>query len=162
MKGITIKRSLHTFVTRLVLLLSVGSALPLLAADEKLAQDGVPYTRIVATADGESHFEDGLLPFSVMNLPGGHLAGLHNTETGGQASYMMFPSGVFEDWHPTPNAQMLIVVQGEVQVGVSSGEVRTFTAGDVVMMEDNHGKGHTTRTVGDVPHIALMVRKPAP
>lgn len=136
-------------------------ALPLHAADE-LAQAGVPYTRIVATADGESRFEDGLLSFSTMELPGGHLAGLHNTATGEQASYMMFPSGVFEDWHPTPNAQMLVVVQGEVEVGVSSGEIRRFGPGDVVMMDDNHGKGHTTRTVGELPHIALMIRQPTP
>lgn len=137
-------------------------ALPAQAAEDALAQSGVPYTRIVATADGESHFEDGTLPFTSMELPGGHLAGLHNTQTGAQASYMMFPTGVFEDWHPTPNAQTLIVVQGEVEVGVSNGELRRFGPGDVVMMEDNQGKGHTTRTVGEVPHIALMIRQPAP
>lgn len=137
-------------------------ALPLQAADEPLAQDGVPYTRIVASAEGESHFEEGVLPFSRMELPGGHVAGLHDTATGGQATYMMFPVGVFEDWHPTPNAQMLVVIQGDVEVGVSSGEVRRFGPGDVVMMEDNHGKGHTTRTVGAQPHIALMIRQPAP
>lgn len=148
-------------IKMLGLLVAGVFALSAHAADEKLAQDGVPYTRIVATADGESHFEDGLLPFTSMELPGGHLAGLHNTETGAQATYMMFPTGVFEDWHPTPNAQTLIVVQGEVEVGVSSGDVRRFGPGDVVMMEDNQGKGHTTRTVGEVPHIALMIRQPA-
>lgn len=151
-----------TLIRQLGLVLVALLALPALAAEDKLAQEGVPYTRIVAAADGESHFEDGLLPFSTMNLPGGHLAGLHATQTGGEATYMMFPSGVFEDWHPTPNAQTLIVVQGEVEVGVSSGEVRRFTPGDVVMMDDNHGKGHTTRTVGEQPHIALMIRQPAP
>ena len=149
-------------IKMLGLLLTGMLVLPAYAAEEKLAQEGVPYTRIVATADGESHFEDGTLPFSTMNLPGGHLAGLHNTETGAQATYMMFPTGVFEDWHPTPNAQTLIVVQGEVEVGVSSGDVRRFGPGAVVMMEDNQGKGHTTRTVGEVPHIALMIRQPAP
>lgn len=137
-------------------------ALPAQAAEDTLAQEGVPYTRIVATADGESLFEDGVLPFTAMNLPGGHLAGLHNMQTGAQATYMMFPAGVFEDWHPTPNAQTLIVVQGEVEVGVSSGETRRFGPGDVVLMEDNQGKGHTTRTVGAVPHVALMIRQPAP
>lgn len=151
---------------KLIRMLAVAAtgllALSAHAADEALAQEGVPYTRIVATVDGESHFEDGTLPFTAMNLPGGHLAGLHNTETGAQATYMMFPTGVFEDWHPTPNAQTLIVVQGEVEVGVSSGDVRRFGPGDVVMMEDNQGKGHTTRTVGEVPHIALMIRQPAP
>lgn len=136
--------------------------IPAHAAEETLAQEGVPYTRIVATADGESHFEDGSFPFTSMELPGGHLAGLHNMQTGGQATYMMFPTGVFEEFHPTPNAQTLIVVQGEVEVGVSNGEVRHFGPGDVVVMDDNQGKGHTTRTVGAVPHIALMIRQPAP
>lgn len=40
-------------------------------------------------------------------------------------------------------------------------QVCRFGPGDVVMMEDNQGKGHTSRTVGEVPHIALMIRQPA-
>jgi hypothetical protein len=114
-----------------------------------------------AEVSGESHFEDGILPFSFMKLPAGDLAGVHGMAIGGQANYMMFQSGVFEDWYPTPNAQMLVVVQGEVEVGVSDGELRRFTSGMVVMMEDNAGKGHTTRTLGPQAHIALMIRNAA-
>jgi len=144
----------------LVAMLSIVTMPLVVVAAEAELQQGVPYTHIVTDANGESHFENGVLPFSFMTLPAGDKAGLHGMKTGGEANYMMFQSGVFEDWHPTPNAQMLVVIQGEVEVGVSDGELRRFTPGMVVMMEDNSGKGHTTRTIGALPHIALMIRQP--
>ena len=144
--------------SRICLLLAAFAANAVVAAQEEV-QQGVPYTHIVTDAAGESHFEDGMLPFNFLTLPAGDRAGVHAMQIGGQATYMMIESGVFEDWHPTPNAQMLVVVQGEVEVGVSDGELRRFTPGMVVMMEDNSGKGHTTRTIGAQPHIALMIRQ---
>ena len=36
---------------------------------------------------------------------------------------------------------------GELEVQVSDGEIRRFRPGDVVLVEDSRGKGHTTRVV---------------
>ena len=66
--------------------------------------------------------------------------------------------GAFEDWHPSPDPQYLIVLQGFAEVEVSDGELRQFGPGSVILMEDT-GIGHTTRTVGSENHIGLMIPK---
>lgn len=132
------------------------SCLALFLQVQAAKSTGVAYTRIVAGPDGESWFEEGEFPYSFMPL-GDLQAGISTLDIGGQGTFMMFPSGAFEDFHPTPNSQILVVVQGRVEVGTSDGDTRRFGPGDVVLMQDNSGKGHTTRTFGPVSHIALMI-----
>lgn len=134
-----------------VLLCLMGMSLLHAAGDT-----GVAYTRIVAGTDGESSFEAGEFPYAFVDL-GDFRAGVSPLEIGERGTFMMFPSGTFEDFHPTPNAQILVVVQGQVEVGTSDGDKRRFGPGDVVLMQDNSGKGHTTRTFGAADHIALMI-----
>ena len=156
-----IKRLSANSISRFVALALFAMLLPLASVFADEEQKGIPYAHIVTDASGESHFEDGELPFNMVKRPTGGGIGMYAVKTGDQASFMMIQPGEFEDWHPTPNSQILVVIQGEVEVGVSSGETRRFTPGMVVMMDDNAGKGHTTRTIGEIPHIALMIRKPA-
>ncbi len=40
------------------------------------------------------------------------------------------------------------------------GEVRRFGPGRIILMDDLTGKGHITRAVGDVDHIALTIPVP--
>lgn len=146
-------------ITRL--LLGALSALLFLStplqAEEKF---GVPYTRIYTDAQGESHFEDGFLRLNEVDLQSGDIsAGMMNLQVSNQALLMMLQPGAEEDWHPTPSAQYLVVIQGISEVGVSDGEVRQFGPGSLVLMDDATGKGHTTKTVGDEDHIALLIPK---
>jgi hypothetical protein len=146
------RNALKLFVIVLTLLPFVVQA-----AEE---QSGVKYMRIYTDANGESHFDDGEFPFDFLDLPTGERAGVHSLALDGAATFMMIAPGAFEDWHPAPTTQTLVVIQGEVEVGVSDGEVRRMTPGMVLVMEDNSGKGHTTRTIGDIPHIAMMLPRP--
>ena len=54
---------------------------------------------------------------------------------------------------------MMVIIQGEAEVGASDGDMRYLTPGTIFVMDDNVGKGHTTRAVGDVPHIGMMIPK---
>jgi uncharacterized cupin superfamily protein len=40
----------------------------------------------------------------------------------------------------------MVMMRGAIEVTVSDGESRTFAAGDVILVEDTTGKGHTTRS----------------
>jgi quercetin dioxygenase-like cupin family protein len=52
-------------------------------------------------------------------------------------------------WHPESRRQYLVVLSGQLEVGVGDSSVRVFSPGDVLMAEDLTGQGHTTRTVSE-------------
>src|SRR6202050_2753295 len=53
--------------------------------------------------------------------------------------------------HPTPGRHMLFCLAGRFRVTASSGETRSFAAGDCLLMEDTSGKGHITEVVSHRP-----------
>jgi hypothetical protein len=59
--------------------------------------------------------------------------------------------GAAENWrgevaHPAPARQLMIALQGVVEI-TAGQETRRFTPGDVLLMEDTTGRGHQTRVV---------------
>lgn len=58
------------------------------------------------------------------------------------------PAGTFLDWHPAPRRQYVIVVSGQLEIGLGDGTVRRFGPGDARLVEDTTGQGHTTRYIG--------------
>ena len=129
-----------------------------LAAD---APDAVPpltytltYTHVYADGAGMSHFRDESFDFR-SNRPGGPLS--HALATGPGAMLLRLKPGAVEDWHNAPRPWYLIVVQGMSEVTTSDGEKRRFGPGSIVLLDDTSGKGHQTRTVGTVDHIAAVV-----
>lgn len=52
------------------------------------------------------------------------------------------PAGTNPAWQNTGPQPQLVVCLHPLQITVSSGEVRTFKAGDVVLLEDMEGRGH--------------------
>ena len=51
------------------------------------------------------------------------------------------------DWHPAPRRQYIINLDGGVKITASSGEVREIGAGEVILVEDTHGKGHSSKAI---------------
>jgi hypothetical protein len=62
------------------------------------------------------------------------------------------------DPHPTPGRYMMFCLAGEFRVTTSSGETRSFAAGDCLLMDDTSGKGHVTEVISDKPVRAVMIR----
>lgn len=58
------------------------------------------------------------------------------------------PAGTNPAWQNTGPQPQLVVCLHPLQITVSSGEVRTFKAGDVVLLEDMEGRGHKMSTPG--------------
>ena len=98
---------------------------------------------VYATPDGESHLEVITVAPTAATLP---LTGLR------AISYK--PNKV--DWHHVPQPQFAINLTGDLQVETSDGSTRKIGPGDLVFLEDTHGKGHITRLLG--PVTALFIK----
>jgi hypothetical protein len=61
------------------------------------------------------------------------------------------------DWHTTPARQLVVLLNGEIEIEVGNGEIRRFAGGEVLFLEDTTGRGHRTRNVGLVPRRSLFV-----
>ena len=67
------------------------------------------------------------------------------------------PVGNFQDWHPAPRRQYIIIVSGELEIGLSDGTKHVFGPGDARLVEDTTGKGHSTATHGTVPCVTATI-----
>ena len=65
--------------------------------------------------------------------------------------------GVMQDWHPAPQRQFVIILSGELEIGFEDGSKKTFGAGDIRLVEDTTGKGHTTVALGTEPCVTATV-----
>jgi hypothetical protein len=130
-------------------------------------------THLWADASGVSHFRDEKLSFEAAT-PENPTAGTTSRTnpdpealvslplrgaTG--ATFLYLKRAAIEDWHRAPRRMYLIPVQGMSEVTAGDGEVRRFGLGQIVLMDDLTGKGHVTRAVGNVDHIALTIPVPA-
>ena len=59
------------------------------------------------------------------------------------------PDGSFSDWHNAPRLQYVIVLSGQMEIGIGDSTKRVLDPRDILQVEDLTGKGHTTRSVGN-------------
>jgi hypothetical protein len=130
------------------------------------------FTHLWADAKGVSHFRDEKMSFEAATRenPTAGTSARTNPDpealvslplrgaTG--ATFLYLKRAAVEDWHKAPRRMYLIAVQGMSEVTAGDGEVRRFGLGSIVLMDDLTGKGHITRAVGDVDHIALTIPVP--
>ena len=110
-------------------------------------------TRIYTGEDGESHFEDVNIPLCNRGAIGKlstveHANGVIFRETDGSYDYT---------WHPAPQRQYVITIEGEVEIEVGDGTVRQFGVGEVLLAEDTTGRGHISRAVNQQPRKSIFV-----
>jgi quercetin dioxygenase-like cupin family protein len=95
--------------------------------------------RMYTGPDGKSHLEEQALAE--------HPA-LTKPQAAAHIIFSQQPAETFLDWHPAPRRQYVIVVSGQLEIGLGDGTVRRFGPGDARLVEDTTGQGHTTRYVG--------------
>jgi len=114
------------------------------------------YTLITTRDDGVSAFEDIEVPLHDRG-PIGRIsapipvASLRFRET---------PPDHHHDWHPAPQRQFVVLLDGEIEITAGSGEVRRFRGGDVLLVEDTQGRGHLTRHIQQTVRRSLFVTLP--
>jgi hypothetical protein len=119
------------------------------------------YTRIYCDEEGESHFDD--IPIDLAPIDFAPPAPSLNIAVPFATKHMIFctiPAGWFGNWHPTPQRQYFIQLTGNLEVEVSDGEIRRFSDGSIVLLEDTTGKGHLTREIGNKGVNAVFVQLP--
>ena len=103
--------------------------------------------RLYSDEDGHSHI-DRLDTASHPVEDGEHQLGSVQAATG--IAFRETPPGNFADWHPAPRRQYVIILEGELEIGLSDGSLHRFGPGDARLVEDTTGLGHTTRVSSDV------------
>ena len=112
-----------------------------------------------ADAAGETHFEDVELATTLGTFP--------TSPSLQQVSDVLPARGIYfreivedhppDEPHCAPARQFIVHLRGAVEVTVSDGERREFGPGSIVLMDDTHGKGHRTRSIGETPRVTLIV-----
>ncbi len=73
---------------------------------------------------------------------------------------MTAPPGLFGDWHPVPQRQLMFVLKGQTDTEMSDGTIRRGGPGTIGLHEDTWGKGHRSWVVGDEDVLLLAVVLP--
>jgi quercetin dioxygenase-like cupin family protein len=115
------------------------------------------YVRIHTDEEGETHFSDESIELQSMDYappaPPLDVSSPHDTS---QFMFVGAQPGWVGDWHPSPFRQFVFILAGDFEVKVSDGEVRTFSAGAVVLLDDTTGKGHHTRITSAESGLSAM------
>lgn len=90
--------------------------------------------RVFSGSDGESHIEE----MSLEEHP--ELGSLTNLS---EVKVQQFDGTRKMDFHPLPERRLIIHLSGEVEIGTSDGSKQVFRAGDIRLMEDVSGRGHS-------------------
>jgi len=116
------------------------------------------YTRIYTDDVGDSHFEDVTVDGEERRSPVSDGTSEYSEPIPARSIVLrrvVTPHP--EAPHRAPRRQFAVHLRGSAEVEVSSGEVRTFGPGDVVLLEDVEGVGHVTREVGDAERITMFI-----
>ncbi len=105
--------------------------------------------RMYTGDDNETHIEE---------LPLSEHPELGELQDVGGMQIQQNPGGRFLDWHPAPNRRWMITLSGDLEIGLGDGTVHKFGPGDVRLIEDVTGRGHTTHYVTD--HTSAMMPLP--
>lgn len=112
--------------------------------------------RVVADPDGQSRFEIAQVDFAELR-PG---LSLSTFQAAAGVGLRRFGPGFASDLHPSGMRELVVVLAGEAEYEVSSGERRQVGPGDVLQLEDTHGVGHRSRNLGEGERVMLVVALP--
>jgi hypothetical protein len=118
----------------------------------------IPVSRLYNDENGESHFIDETLEVTAMNFaPPAPPIFVSDGVPAKQAVYLFLPAGYEGDFHPAPRRQIMTLVSGALECGVSDGTWRRFSPGSTQLVEDTQGKGHATKALEDCVMIVSQL-----
>jgi len=90
--------------------------------------------RVYPVSDGESHIEQ----ITLEDRP--ELVALINVS---EVKVQQFDGSRKRDFNPLHERRLIIHLDGEVEIGTTDGSKQIFRAGDIRLMEDVTGRGHS-------------------
>ncbi len=105
-------------------------------------------TRIYTGEDGQSHLEE--LETDTFPNPASlsEITGIR---------FRVQPPGQFSDWHVESRRNYIITLSGEGEIGLGDGSVHRISPGQVMLVEDLTGQGHTTRVSSEAPRVTIAI-----
>lgn len=103
----------------------------------------VKITRVYSDAAGESRFADE----DIQLRDSGEIGHLSDHIPAKSVVFRRNDPGYDYDWHVAPQRQFIVLLDGAIEIEVSTGERRILHRGEILLMEDTTGKGHKTRHV---------------
>jgi quercetin dioxygenase-like cupin family protein len=116
------------------------------------------YVRLFSDDQGATHFEEIQSALARVDFAYGMPPLFVSEEVAAQASsFFGAPAGWESDWHPSSGRHLFAVLTGVWEVTASDGETRTFSKGDVLLVEDTTGKGHTSKVISEEESLSLLI-----
>lgn len=113
-------------------------------------------SRLFADDKGESHFGEieitTTTPFPDWSVNVSQALSKANGEIN---LWMEVKQGVVFEWVNPPQKLCFVYLSGSLSIESSSGEVKHFSTGDILIVEDLVGKGHTTKILEDLTLLAI-------
>ncbi len=100
-------------------------------------------TRITTDPDGVSHFDEIDVPLR----SAGEIGRLSDRYPAAGVIFRETDPDYDYDWHPAPRRQLIVLLDGEIEIEVGTGEKRRFSGGEILLVEDTTGRGHRTRAL---------------
>ena len=101
--------------------------------------------RVYTGSDEQSHIEElSLSPEAMHSIA---------VEPGEEIVFRRQP---MPGWHNCPRRQFVITLAGHVELGFGDGTKQRLSPGDISLMEDHTGQGHTT-TVVEGPWLSIQI-----
>ncbi|KGO88656.1 hypothetical protein Q765_01780 [Flavobacterium rivuli WB 3.3-2 = DSM 21788] len=110
-------------------------------------------TRIYSDAYGDSHFEDITIPLK----SNGEIGFLSDEELVKGIIFREVVASYDFDFHNAPQRQYIILLDGGVIIETSLGDIRTFTTGQILLVEDITGKGHKTKNIENKTRKSVFI-----
>lgn len=105
-------------------------------------------------ADGESHFRElDLVPQDTTAGP--------TRQPVTSLTFSRRPGGAEGRWLPGAERHYVFFFAGQTEIGASDGTKKVFGAGDVLLIDDAGGKGHSSRVLAGPDRISAQVQAPA-
>jgi len=117
------------------------------------------FARLVADADGGSHFETIAVPVKLRDFaPPARPFGVSALAEASQCGFLHLPGGWEGEPHPSPLRMWIFVLDGEMEFEAGNGDQRRIAAGSALLLEDTVGRGHASRVLGGRPVTLAVVR----
>lgn len=113
----------------------------------------IEITKVYSDKNGESRFEDIVMPLE----NNGEIGFLSDKIPVKELIFRKVKPSYDYDFHNAPQKQYIILLDGEIEIETSLGEKRTFKGGDILLMEDTHGKGHKTRNIRHTERKSIFI-----
>ena len=109
--------------------------------------------RVYTGDDGQSHIEE----FKISDADTFHFPFLEGEEMiPGHGMGIVFRRKPMPGWHNCPRRQFVLVISGEAELGFGDGSTQIVKPGDICLMEDHTGQGHTTTAVKE-PWLSIQI-----